>query len=95
MITFSGNDVIALIMSFLWPLIRILGLIAIAPPFGNNGVPVQIKVILGIMLALIVAPTIPRLENIDAVSLTGILICIQQLLIGLAMGFMMRIAFQV
>lgn len=45
------------------------------------------------MIALIVAPTIPAVPAIDPVSLTGILILIQQFIIGVAMGFAMRIAF--
>lgn len=82
-----------MIASFMWPLTRILGLIAIAPPFGNNSVPVQVKLMLGVMLALIVAPTIPPLSNVDPLSLTGIMILMQQLVIGLAMGFMVRVVF--
>ena len=93
MISLSSNELIALIVSFMWPLTRILGLIAIAPPFGNNSVPVQVKLMLGVMLALIVAPTIPPIPDADPLSITGIMILMQQLVIGLAMGFMVRIVF--
>jgi len=93
MISFSSNELIALINSFIWPLTRILGLIAVAPPFGNNTVPVQIKIALGVVLSLIVAPTLPAISNLDPVSLNGILVLAQQLIIGLAMGFVMRIVF--
>ena len=93
MVSFSGNDLIALIASFIWPLTRILGVIVIAPPFGNNSVPVQVKLILGVMIALIVTPIIPPLKNVDMISLTGIMILTQQFVIGSAMGFMMRVTF--
>ncbi|QJQ04851.1 flagellar biosynthetic protein FliR [Undibacterium piscinae] len=93
MISLSSNELIALVVSFMWPLTRILGLIAIAPPFGNNSVPVQVKLMLGVMLALIVAPTIPPIPDADPLSITGIMILMQQLVIGLAMGFMVRIVF--
>lgn len=92
MVSVSGHELIALINAFIWPLTRILGLIAVAPPFGNNAVPVQIKVMLGIMLALIVAPTVDA-PAADPVSLAGIMILAQQLVIGLAMGFIMRMVF--
>lgn len=82
-----------MIASFIWPLTRILGLIAIAPPFGNNSVPVQVKLMLGVMLALIVAPTIPPLNNADPISLSGLMILMQQMVIGMAMGFMVRVVF--
>ena len=93
MIAFSSNELIAMIASFIWPLTRILGLIAIAPPFGNNSVPVQVKLMLGVMLALIVAPAIPPLTDADPISLAGIMILMQQMVIGMAMGFMVRVVF--
>ncbi|MFZ6658646.1 flagellar biosynthetic protein FliR [Undibacterium sp. TJN19] len=93
MISISSNELIALINSFIWPLTRILGLIAVAPPFGNNTVPVQIKIALGVMLALIVAPTLPVISDLDPVSFNGILVLAQQLIIGLGMGFVMRVLF--
>ncbi|MFZ6872735.1 flagellar biosynthetic protein FliR [Undibacterium sp. Di27W] len=93
MISFSSNELIALINSFIWPLTRILGLIAVAPPFGNNTVPVQIKIALGIVLSLIVAPNLPAVSDLDPVSLNGILVLGQQLIIGLGMGFVMRVVF--
>ena len=93
MISLNSHEIIQLIASFLWPLTRLLGFIAIAPPFGNNGVPVQIKLVLGIFLALIVAPTLDVIPGVDMLSLTGILILTQQLIIGLAMGFVVRTIF--
>ncbi|MES2070396.1 MAG: flagellar biosynthetic protein FliR [Pseudomonadota bacterium] len=68
-------------------------MISIAPPFGNSTVPVQVKLILGIMLALIVAPAIPVLDIADPLSVTGIMILIQQFIIGIAMGFVIRVVF--
>lgn len=68
-------------------------MIAVAPPFGNNTVPVQIKLALGIVLSLIVAPTLPAVPALDPVSLNGILVLAQQLIIGLGMGFVMRVVF--
>jgi flagellar biosynthetic protein FliR len=93
MVSFSSNELFSLIAAFLWPLTRILGFIAIAPPFGNNSVPVQIKIGLGFLMAMIVAPTLEPLSNVDMLSITGILVLIQQFIIGLAMGFMVRIIF--
>lgn len=93
MVSFSGNELVALIASFIWPLTRILGLIAVAPPFGNNSVPVQVKLMLGVMLALIVAPTIEPLTGADPLSIAGIMILAQQFVIGMAMGFIIRVVF--
>ena len=81
------------IASLLWPLSRILGLISAAPLFGNTSVPVSVKVGLGVLLAMIMAPLVPAVAAADPMSLAGFLILLQELLIGLAMGFSIRIVF--
>lgn len=93
MITLTSAELNTWIASFLWPLTRILGLIAIAPLFGNLSVPVRVKLGLGIMLALVIAPTVPALPAADPMSLAGMLVLMQELVIGLAMGFAMRVVF--
>ena len=93
MITLTSAEMNTWIAALLWPLTRILGLIAAAPLFGNNAVPVSVKVGLGVMLATIMAPAIPALPAADPLSMAGLLILLQELLIGLAMGFAMRIVF--
>ncbi|RJF98665.1 flagellar biosynthetic protein FliR [Noviherbaspirillum saxi] len=93
MITLTSAELNTWIAAFLWPLTRILGLIATAPLFGNLGIPIRVKLGLGIMLSLVIAPTVPALPAADPMSLAGLLIVMQQLVIGLAMGFAMRIVF--
>jgi flagellar biosynthetic protein FliR len=93
MITFTSVELNTWIASFLWPLTRIMGLITIAPLFGNASIPARVKIALGILLALVIAPTVPSLPAMDPMSLPGLLILTQQFIIGLAMGFAMRIVF--
>jgi flagellar biosynthesis protein FliR len=92
MISITSVELNTWIASFLWPLTRILGLISVAPLFGNVSVPARIKISLGVILSMIIAPTVPAMPAMDPMSLHGLLILVQQLLIGLAMGFTMRIA---
>lgn len=93
MISFTTTELYAWIGGLLWPLTRILGLVAAAPVFGNTGVPSLVKLTLGVLLAAIVAPTIPAIPAVDPSSWAGILIAGQEMLIGLAMGFSMRLVF--
>lgn len=93
MITFTSAQLNILVMSFLWPLTRILGLLASAPLFGNVSVPATVKISLGILIAMIITPTLPALPALDPLSLSGALTLAQQMLIGLAMGFVMQVIF--
>eukprot|EP01030_Chromulinospumella_sphaerica_P013777 gene13777-13560_t len=93
MISFTSADINLWIAGLLWPLTRILGLIAAAPLFGNSAIPATVKVCLGVLLAMVVAPVVPAAPAADPLSLAGLLIVVQEMLIGLAMGFSIRIVF--
>lgn len=93
MLELTSAEINAWIAGLLWPLTRILGLIAAAPLFGNKGVPVSVKVSLGVLLATVIAPTVPAIPAADPTSWAGLLILVKELLIGVAMGFSMRIVF--
>jgi flagellar biosynthetic protein FliR len=93
MISFSTADINLWIAGLLWPLTRIMGLIAASPLLGNSAVPASVKISLGVLLAMIVAPAVPALPAADPMSLAGLLILVQEMLIGLAMGFSIRIIF--
>ncbi|NHZ65759.1 flagellar biosynthetic protein FliR [Massilia genomosp. 1] len=93
MITITSIEMNAWIAGLLWPLTRILGLITAAPLFGNASVPVPVKIALGVLLASIIAPAIPALPAADPLSMAGLLILVQELLIGVAMGFAIRLVF--
>lgn len=93
MLSLTTGEMNAWIAGLLWPLTRILGLVAAAPLFGNAGVPMSIKLALGVLLASVIAPTVPAVPALDPTGWAGLLILVKELLIGLAMGFAMRIVF--
>ncbi len=93
MISITSAELQTLIASFLWPLTRIIGVMSVAPLFGNVSVPARVKIGLGILLAMIIAPGVPAVPAMDPMSWAGLLILAQQLVIGLAIGFAMRIVF--
>lgn len=93
MISLTDAQLNAWLISFIWPLTRILGLIMVSPAFGHRSVPGRVKIGLGVFIALIIAPTLPPMPDVGLGSWHGLFILVQQLLIGIAIGFTMRIAF--
>lgn len=93
MLTLTSAEINAWIAGLLWPLARILGLVAAAPLFGNAAVPVSVKVSLGVLLALVIAPLVPAVPAADPTSWAGLLILVKEMIIGVAMGFAMRLVF--
>lgn len=93
MITLTSAQIDAWIASLMFPLARILALVASSPILGNKQIPVRVKIGLSALLAIIIAPTLDPLPNIAVGSPQGLLIIIQQIIIGIAMGFSMRLIF--
>lgn len=93
MLSFTDAQLNTWLVAFVWPLVRILGLIMVAPVFGHRSVPAQVKIGLGVFIALIVSPTLPPPPDVALGSWQGLFILVQQFLIGLAIGFTMRVIF--
>ena len=93
MISFTEAQLNAWLAAFLWPLVRILGVLMAAPVFGHRAVPTRVKIGLGVFIALIVVPTLPPPPDVAPGSWQGLLILVKQLLIGLAIGFVVRLLF--
>ncbi len=93
MISLTDAQLNAWLISFIWPLTRILGLIMLVPVFGHRSVPKHVKIGLGVFITLIIAPTLPPMPAVGLDSWHGLFILVQQFLIGMAIGFTMRVAF--
>lgn len=93
MITFTDAQLNAWLAMFVWPFVRILSIVSTDPVFGNKVVPVRVKVGLSLLLALVVAPTLPPMPEVEPGSAAGLLILMQQIVIGIAIGLAMRVVF--
>ncbi len=93
MISVTDAQINLWLTSLLWPLARILGLVMAAPVLSHASVPARIKIGLGVFIALILSPTLPPPPQIPLASAGGMLILTMQVLIGVAMGLVMRLAF--
>lgn len=90
---FTSAQLSAAIGSYLWPFFRIAALIGVAPIFGARTVPVRIRLGLALVLTMIVAPVLPPAPALDPISPLGLMVTVQQVLIGSAMGFAIVLVF--
>src|SRR5690606_34009009 len=93
MISVTLDQLYGWINALLWPLARVLALLGTAPLFGENGIPVKAKLGLGVLLTIAVGPALGPMPDIPAGSYASMWIIAQQILIGVAMGFTMKLAF--
>lgn len=84
----------ALLAALWWPFCRSLAVLSSAPILGDNMLPVSVRVLLSLALAVVMLPIAHIPVPIDPFSLRGILATGQEALIGLVIGmaFHMTIA---
>lgn len=93
MIDVQLDQLYAWITGLLWPMFRIGGMVMLAPILGEAAVPARIKIGISVMLTLVVAPLIGPIPAVAPGSYAGLLIAGQQVLIGMSLGFCMRLIF--
>ena len=90
---FTTTELSLLATQYMWPFIRIAALVSVAPIFGTHTVPARVKIIISLALTIIVAPILPKMEYIDPLSLVGLITVFHQILIGVAIGFIVTLIF--
>jgi|TARA_B110000908_G_scaffold113596_1_gene133277 flagellar biosynthetic protein FliR len=81
--------------SAMWPFFRIGAFFLAAPIFGTQLVPARVRIVLAFLMTLAIAPNLPPMPVVDAVSVSAFVLTAQQILIGVAMGFSMQIFLQI
>jgi len=79
---------------FLWPFLRIGACLMVAPVFSSDGVPARVRILIAGAVTLVVAPLVPPPAGIVTFSLAGVVVTLQQVLIGAAMGFALQLVFE-
>lgn len=92
MLHFTSDQWMQWLSLYFWPLLRVLALISTAPIFSERTVPKRIKIALGIVITIIIAPTLPAV-NVPIFSPAALWLGLQQILIGVALGFTMQFTF--
>jgi flagellar biosynthesis protein FliR len=91
--TFEADDILRWVSAFIWPFVRISAMVLAAPILGARNVNIRARLGLGLLLALLVAPQLDPPPEIDPLSIDGLVAAIHQVVIGLAMGFVMQMVF--
>ncbi len=90
---FTAAEITAWIGSLLWPFFRIGAMVMSAPITGAQTVPMRVKLFITLVLTLVIAPQLPPVPQFDPFSPMTLLLIIQQVLIGVAMGTALQLVF--
>lgn len=93
MLMFRQAQIWNWIVGFLWPFARIAGCLMVAPGFGAGFVPRRTRLLLSFALAVMVAPLVSVQPNLDPIAPSSLVSLGLQVLVGIAIGFLLQIVF--
>lgn len=93
MISFSEAQLMGWITPFVWPFLRALALFSAMPVLGGRNVPTRVRVALAAFIALASQATLPPMPAVALDSPLGFMLVLQQVVIGLSLGFAVRVLF--
>jgi flagellar biosynthesis protein FliR len=77
-----------------WPFFRLASFMMVIPFIGTQLVPARIRLGLALLMTVLIVPMIPEVPQVDALSAEAVVITLQQILIGVGMGFALTMLFQ-
>jgi flagellar biosynthetic protein FliR len=93
MLSITTGQLEGWLAQLLWPFIRVGSCFMVAPAFGALFVPARIRIVLAGAVAMIIAPLITSPTDITVFSATGMVVTVQQIIIGIAIGFSLQLLF--
>jgi flagellar biosynthesis protein FliR len=89
-LSFSDADLTRWLGEFFWPFLRTLALFSSAPLFSAVAIPVRARVAIAFVIAVVLAATVKQSAPL-ALSWATAMLAVQQVLVGLAIGFAMQL----
>lgn len=79
--------------AYFWPFVRIGAFIVVMPVIGGSFVPKQVRLMLALLLTMVITPMLPATSDVDFLSFAGLILLMQEMAVGLAIGFAVQLAF--
>jgi flagellar biosynthetic protein FliR len=93
MITFTEAQLVAWLAPILWPFIRVLALFTALPIIGQRMVPMRLRIGLAFLIVVAAQASLPEMPAVALDSPVALALIAQNVLIGLTLGFAVRIVF--
>ncbi|KFZ36890.1 flagellar biosynthesis protein FliR [Shewanella mangrovi] len=83
------------IAAYAWPLFRISSMLMVMAIFGATTTPTRVRLLMAVAITVAVAPMLPPMPKADLLSVESTFITLQQVLIGVTMGFVSLMLMQI
>ena len=78
---------------YIWPFLRIGAFLMVMPLIGGSFTPIRVRLLLAVALTIAIAPIVPPAVTQDVLSAAGLVMMIQEIGIGVALGFLVQLVF--
>lgn len=79
------------IAAVLWPLMRVSGVIMVAPILSSAFVPVRVRVLIAVVITIAVLPFVREVPDLGLPDGAVVIAIARELALGLSMGFILRL----
>jgi flagellar biosynthetic protein FliR len=93
MITLTTGQLETWLAQLLWPFIRVSSCFMVAPAFGALFIPARMRIALAGAITVVIAPLVSSPAGIAPFSAPGMIVTVQQVIIGVAIGFSLQVLF--
>ena len=93
MVSLTEAQILGWITPLLWPFIRALALFTSLPVLGTRTVPTRVRIGLAAFVSLAAQASLPASVDVPLDSPLAFMLVLQQMVIGLALGFSVRVVF--
>jgi len=93
-VNITADYLIAVLAAYIWPFARLSAMLMTMLVFSSQSVPMTVRLVYSLTITAVLAPVLPTMPAVSLISFSGLLITIQQVLIGVAIGFISQMLLQ-
>ncbi|AUF95611.1 flagellar biosynthetic protein FliR [Pseudomonas shirazensis] len=82
------------VATFMLPLFRVTAVLMTMPIFGTKMLPARVRLYAALAITVAIVPGLPPMPEFDPLSLRGLMLCGEQILVGALFGFSLQMLFQ-
>ncbi|HEK1684641.1 TPA: flagellar type III secretion system protein FliR [Pseudomonas putida] len=94
MLELSAAQIGTWVATFILPLFRVAAVLMTMPVFGTRMLPARIRLYVAVAITVVIVPGLPPLPEFEPLSVRGVLLCAEQIIVGALFGFSLQMLFQ-
>ncbi|MDF0731889.1 flagellar biosynthetic protein FliR [Pseudomonas entomophila] len=94
MLELSNAQIGTWVAAFMLPLFRVAALMMTMPIIGTRMLPARVRLYAAVAITVVIVPGLPPLPEFEPLSLRGLLLCAEQIIVGALFGLSLQMLFQ-